>query len=151
VDTNKTVEIADRMSRKRAILVTAATVIFLGVQLITRPIFVRVGHVTTDSRIDFWAINACILMALLVTRLQGGLLTSPELRALINDDVSREHHRAGIVAGFWVAMAMAMGIYFIPPLRELPAREVVYLIVTPSIGFALLKFCWLELRAYRDN
>jgi hypothetical protein len=151
MQTNKTVEIADRMSRKRAIMMTAATVIFLGVQLIARPIFVRVGNVTTNSRLDWWAINAIILMALLVTRLQGGLLNSREVRALINDDVSREHHRAAIVGGFWVAMAAAMAVYFIPAFRDYPAKEVVYLIVTTSVGFALLRFCYLEIRAHGDE
>jgi hypothetical protein len=151
MEANRAVDIADRMSRKRAILMTASTITFLGVQLIARPVFVRFGQVRTDSRLDWWAINALILMALLVTRLQGGLFNSREVRALINDDVSREHHRAGIVAGFWVAMATAMAIYFIPAFRDYPAKETVYLIVTTSVGFALLKFCFLELRAHRDN
>jgi hypothetical protein len=145
-----TVEIADRMSRKRAVVMTAAAIVFLGVQLIARPIFLRNGAVLTHNVIDWWAVNAILLMALLVTRLQGGLLNSREVRALINDDVSREHHRSGIVTGFWTAMIVAMSIYFLPVFAEYSSREAVYLIVTASVGAALLKFCWLELRAHRD-
>jgi hypothetical protein len=151
MSTKSTVEIADRMSKKRAILMTAATVIFLGVQLIVRPIFLRNGAVLTRNGVDWWAINAIVLMALLVTRLQGGLLNSREVRALINDDVSRENHRTGIVAGFWTAMAMAMAIYFVPAFSDYPSREAVYLIVTTAVGAALLKFCYLELRAHSDK
>lgn len=148
MSSKSTVEIADKMSRKRAILMTAATLVFLGVQLIVRPIFLRNGAVLTHNAVDWWAVNALLLMALLVTRLQGGLLNSREVRALINDDVSREHHRSGIIAGFWTAMAMAMAIYFVPAFREYPGREAVYLIVTSALGAALLKFCYLELRAH---
>jgi hypothetical protein len=151
MSTKSTVEIADRMSRKRAVVMTAATLVFLGVQLIARPIFLRNGAVLTRNGIDWWAVNAIILMALLVTRLQGGLLNSREIRALINDDVSRDHHRSGIVAGFWTAMAMAMAIYFIPAFSDYPSREAVYLIVTTAVGAALLNFCYLELRAHRDK
>ena len=145
------VEIADTMSRKRAIMMTAATVVFLSVQLIVRPVFQHNGAVLTHNGIDWWAVNVLILMALLVTRLQGGLLNSREVRALINDDVSREHHRRGIVTGFWVAMTMAMAIYFLPLFAGYSSRESVYMIVTLSVGAALLKFCWLELRAHRHE
>ncbi len=148
--TNTTVEIADRFSRKRAILLTAATITFLGVQVITRPIHAGPGGLTPHNRIDWWAVNAIVLMLLLVTRLQGGLFNRREIRELINDDVSREHHRYAIITGFWVAMIMAMGIYFAPAFRDYTAREAVYLIVTTAVGGALLKFCFLELRAHRD-
>lgn len=150
MQSKNTVEMADRMSRKRAILTAAATIIFLGVQLFLRPIFVHAEAATTNNRIDWWAVNAILLMALLVMRLQGGLFTSREVRALINDDVSRHHHRDGIVAGFWTAMTAAMGIYFVPAFRIFSSRETVYLIVTPGVGAALIRFCYLELRAHRD-
>ena len=145
-----TVETADRMSRKRAVVMTAAAVVFLGVQLVARPIFVAAAAEPSHNRVDWWAVNALLLMALLVTRLQGGLFNSREVRALINDDVSREHHRTGIVSGFWAAMMMAMAIYFVPALQGYTGREAVFFIVTVGVGVALLKFCFLELRAHRD-
>ena len=47
-------------------------------------------------------------------------------------------------------MITAMVVYFVPGPRTLTGREAVYLIVTPSIGIALLAFAYLEFRAHRD-
>jgi hypothetical protein len=47
-------------------------------------------------------------------------------------------------------MAIAMGLYVTTAFRTFTAREALYLVVTPSVGVALLTFCYLEWRAHRD-
>lgn len=146
METRRDVEKADAMSRKRPILLLAATLIFLFVQFFTRPLSAE----SPKRAALMWAINALLLMAMLVTRLQGGLLNRKEVRDLINDEVAREHHRSAIVAGFWVAMLSAMCLFFLDVGRTFTARDGAYVIVTASVGFAILTFCFLELRAHRD-
>ena len=142
------VDIADRISRKRAIGVAAAAVVFLIVQVVVHPFF---GGADTASRArtDMWAINAGVLLLLLATG--GGILNRREIQALVNDEVSRSHYTTAVVAGFWVAMTTAMGLYLLPPFRDLTARATVYVIVTASISVALLAFSYLEYRAHRDG
>ena len=150
METNKIVEKADVMSRKRAVLLLAAGVVFLGVQLIIRPIHSGPAGESPQHLLNGWAINAIALMLLLVIRLQGGLLNRKEIRELINDDVPREHHREAVIDGFWVAMIGAMAIFFLPAFRSYTAQEGSYLIVTAAVGFSVLRFSYLEFRAHHD-
>ena len=144
------VEIADHMSRKRAVIVAAAALVFFAAQVVSRPFFG--GTAPPDAahraRVDAWAVNAVALLALLATG--GGLLNRRQIRALINDEVSRSNYRTAVVAGFWVAMATAMGLYVASTFRSFTAAEAIYVIVTASIVVALLTFSYLERRAHRD-
>ena len=142
------VEIADQMSRKRAIVAAAAALWFLVVQLIVRPFFVGRADTAHQAKLDWWAINAILLLLLLATG--GGILNRARLRALVNDEVSRVHYKTAVVTGYWVAMVVAMAAYFLSGTWNLTAREAVYLTVTPSIGIALLVFAYLEYRAHGD-
>ena len=149
MDSNAPVEIADRISRKRAGGVAAAALVFLVVQMVLRPFFlggIDASHAGT--KVDWWAVNAVALLILLATG--GGLLQKGQIRALVNDEVSRSHYRTAVAAGYWVAMASAMGLYFVSRFRSLRASDVVFIVVTLSISTALLAFSYLELRAHRD-
>ena len=68
----------------------------------------------------------------------------------MNDDVARSNYKTAVVAGYWVAMTVAMSLYVVPSFRSLTAREAVYVVVTSSIVVALLTFSYLEYRAHRD-
>jgi protein-S-isoprenylcysteine O-methyltransferase Ste14 len=146
--TKSPVEIADRVSRKRAKGVALAAIAFVVIQAIIRPFLAADSGSTHQTTIDWWAVNAVVLLALLATG--GGLLNTRNIRALVNDEVSHTHYRTAVVAGYWVAMTTAMGIYFVPRLEGVTARNAAYLIVTSSVVVALLVFSYLELRAHRD-
>ena len=140
------VEIADRYSRKRAILVAVAAIVFLAGQVARRPFFD--GWPGSASSEITWAINAVVLLAILATG--GGLLLSGRIRAIMNDEVTRSHFRTAGVVGYWVAMTTAMGLYVLPSTDGLSARDAAYVIVTFSIVVPLLAFSYLEYRAQRD-
>jgi hypothetical protein len=145
MSSNSPVEIADQYSRKRAGLVAVAAVAFLVIHGIMRPFFY-----TTDHRsIDWWAINAVALLAALATG--GGVLNRRQIRELVNDEVARKNYRQAVVAGFWVAMMLAMALYLWPGFRHFTARDASYLVVTASLGVALLAFAFFEYRAHRDG
>ncbi|HEY4954051.1 MAG TPA: hypothetical protein VII02_04120 [Gemmatimonadaceae bacterium] len=143
------VEIADVYSRKRAIVFAAAAVVFLLIQVVARPFFAA-GAATANLLTPgvMWAINVIFLLLCLATG--GGILNRSEIRALVNDEVSDRNYKTSAIAGFWVAMATAIGLYFLPIAESFTARGVVYIIVTPSVAVAVLVFSYLELRAHRD-
>jgi len=141
------VEIADRKSRKRAGLLAIAALVFLA-HVIVRPLL-AVPAPGGDARLDLWAINAALLLAVLATG-GGALLNRSEIRVLMNDEVSRTNQRTAVVAGYWAAMATAMGLLAWPGFQGLSARAAVYGIVSSGIVVALLVFSGLEYRAHRD-
>ena len=143
------VDLADRLSRRRAVGTAAATTIFLAIQVVARPVFRDDGYGISALRANMWAINAgCLLLLLLPI---GGYVFGARVRALVNDDVSRHHARRAAAFGFWVAMLVALGLYVLPASQGFTAREAAYLVVTPAVGVALLAFAWLEARAHRDG
>jgi hypothetical protein len=144
------VEIADVYSRKRPIIFGVATVLFLVIQVATQPFFTagpETAHYLT--RQVMWSINVIFLLLCLGTG--GGILSRKDIRALVNDEVSRSNYRTSVIAGFWVAMATALGLFFLPVAQTFTARQVVYVVVTLSASIALLAFSYLELRAHRDE
>ena len=143
------VEIADRYSRKRAAIVALAAIAFIIIHVVLRPFFS--GGPDTARYLNvgvMWAINAIVLLAGLATG--GGLLNNRQIRSLVNDEVAQSNYRTAVVAGYWVAMATAMGLYVLPSAENLTGREAVYVVVTSSIAVALLAFSYLEYRAHRD-
>jgi len=142
------VEVADKASRKRAIAVAIAAIVFLMIQVVTRPVFNPSPETAHLSKVIMWAVNAAALLFLLMTG--GGLAQRKEIRELVHDEVSRSNSKSAVVFGYWIAMAVAMAVYVIAGQTPMTAREAVYLIVTPSIGLALLAFSWLEYRAHSD-
>jgi hypothetical protein len=143
------VEIADRNSRNRAILVAAAVIVFVVGQLLGRGAFDGgVDEGLHMSRSIMWSVNVIFLLAFLATG--GGILTRREIRRLVNDEVSRMNYRTSVVAGFWVAMISALAIYLIPTLKTFTGRQATYLVVTASVVIAASVFSYLELRAHRD-
>ncbi len=141
------VEIADVISRKRAALVALAAIAFLA-HVVARPLLSGGLDAAHHARTDLWAVNALLLLAILATG--GFLLNRRAVRALVNDEVSRSNYRTAVVAGYWVAMATAMGLFVVPAFQGLAVREAVYIIVSASLVVALLAFAYLEHRAHRD-
>ena len=139
------VEFADVLSRRRAIGTAAAVLVFLGIQFVARPVFRGSGYDVGEPRAFLWALNAALLLMLILP--VGGFIFGRRIRQLVNDEVSRANARIAASAAFWVAMIIALGTYALPVSRELSAREAIYLIVTPTVGVALLAFAWLESRA----
>ena len=146
---SSSVEIADRVSRRRAIGVGIAAVIFLLVQIAARPVFLSAPQTMSLSRAVVWGVNAILLLLLLFTG--GGLAYKREIRALVNDEVSRNNYHSAITLAYWIAMIIAMTLYALAGGYHFTSRETVYLIVTPSVGLALITFSLLELRAHRDG
>jgi drug/metabolite transporter (DMT)-like permease len=145
---SNTVERADKISRKRAILIAAAGVVFVAGQILGHPFFDTGPSDLQISRRIAWAVNAVLLLALLATG--GGILNSREIRMLVNDEISRMNYKTSVIVGFWVAMTCALLLFAVPAFVSFTAHQAVYLIVTAAVATASLTFAWLEYRAHRD-
>ena len=149
MDSRNLVEIADRNSRRRAIIVVAGAIVFIAGQALGGPAFRdNTDRALYNMRNGMWALNVVLLLAFLATG--GGLLNNPQIRALVNDEVSRANYRTSVIAGFWVAMTSALVLYLVPVFAALTGKQTLYLVLTPSVAVASLTFAYLELRAHRD-
>ena len=145
--TTELVELADRVSRRLARLAAAAALVFLVVQLVTRPLTSQAGG--HGGRADAWAINALALRGVLATG--GGLFARRAWWALVQDELAQVHLQRAVRTGYWVAMALAFVLYFGPWFAGYTARQAIYVIVAGSIVVALLTFAALEGRAHADG
>jgi len=139
--------VAENLSRKRPMMVAAATLMFLVAQMANQPFFGSPEHLQRQK--VAWAINATLLLL----GLAGGAVPwfrRRGVRALMNDELTRSYLRTSTAAGFWTAMCTAMLLYWIPASRTMPADAAVYVIVTVSVSVSLFCFAWLEHRAQRD-
>jgi ABC-type Fe3+ transport system permease subunit len=95
-------------------------------------------------KIGAWALLSAVLLAGLVT---GGFwLRKPELRAMLNDELSRAHRADALRIGFILAMVAGIVLYVVGTAVALSDREVIHLIVSVGIGTALIRFGMLERR-----
>lgn len=138
MSTNNPVDIADRLSRTRALVIGVAGIVMLLVEMITpRP------HQPASVA---WTIAAAAYLFLLATG--GALLRRAKIRALMNDDVARDHTRSAISAGFWTSMIGALCCYWLSPVADYSARDAIQLVVTLGVVASLLAFSYLEIRAH---
>jgi len=144
--TQNPIDLADRLSRRRALGTALATLAFLAVQIVARPVFRSDGYGATGPRAYMWAINAGALLLFLLPI--GGFVFGRRVRELVNDELSRANARTAAAAGFGLAMVVALALYAFAPRLGWSAREAAYVVVTPAVGFTLLLFAWLESRAY---
>lgn len=148
-DSRNAVEFADFISRRRAKGTALAALAFLIIQGALHPVFRTDGYAQTGPRSWMWAINAALLLALILPA--GGFIWGRRVRELVNDDVSRANARTAAAVAFWAAMAIALGLYALPTSKAMTAHQAIYLIVMPATGLAPLVFAWLESRALRDG
>jgi len=102
------------------------------------------GHV----KIAAWLVLSIVLLLMLATG--GGWFRSAGVRALLNDETTREHRRAGFVSGFWAACLAAIVIYAVDLFEPISGHDTVHIILTVAIATAMLTFGRLERRAHRD-
>ncbi|MGE0440587.1 MAG: hypothetical protein AB7S39_08835 [Gemmatimonadales bacterium] len=146
MSSERLVELADRYSRRRALIAVVAGAAFLGVQLVAQPrVFRPEGE---GGRLDLWVVNAIALLGVLATG--GGVLTPRRVQALVQDELARVHLQVAVRVGYWVAMGLALLLYLGPWFRGYSARQAVYVIVTGSVVGALFTFAGLERRAHAD-
>ena len=138
-------EEADRLSRRRARMMLPFALIFITQQA------TFFSDTADDHRLVSWVhtlgwlvLGAVILAALL----HGGFWFKPKaVRALMEDEITRENRHRALSLGFVLAMVTAMGLFLIDRFEPLGAPTAIHLILTMGMGAALVRFSVLERRA----
>ena len=144
------VEVADRLSRRRARMLPFLAVIFLTQQAAYfSDRFEGAGGAmrTVDHvKIGAWLLLSAVLLLALTT---GGFwFKSRSVRALLDDEVTRANRASALQLGFVVTMIAAFAIYVLLPVEPMSARDAIHLIVTVGIATALVRFGMLERRGH---
>jgi hypothetical protein len=150
VNNPSNVEIADRLSRRRARMMPMFAIIFLTQQFSYLSGRVEEGTRTVDHvRIAAWLVLSIVLLLALTT---GGFWRrSKEVRALLDDDVTRANRVDALRVGFLATMAAGIVLYFITLFEAMGARDAIHILMSVGIVTALLRFAYLERRAHRDG
>ena len=142
-------EVAERLSRRRARIMPAFGVLFIVWQanFLSSPDMPT--RLVDQVKVTAWFVWALALLLLLVTG--GGHFRGPEVRALMNDELTRENRRTGYTFGFWAAVGSAIGLYAVALFEPVSGREAVHIVLTAAIASALMTFGALERRQLRNG
>ena len=150
--TDSDIDQAERLGRRRARMLPFLAVIFISQQASffaseterTSAVIRSVDHVKFGA----WMVLSLVLLAALYT---GGFwFHRREVRALMDDDITRQHRATALSLGFLVAMLAAIALYLVDMAEPVGTRVAIHVIVTLGIASALLRFGLLERRAHRD-
>jgi hypothetical protein len=85
-------------------------------------------------------------LALMVLGSGGGLMLSRELRALMNDELSRENRRRAIVFGFYAGLIAMTALYVAAGTTAIDPRAALRLASGLTVAAALGRYAMLEWR-----
>lgn len=133
---------AERHSRTRAWLMAigALPLLFTG----TFGLGDEASSMTPILRHLVWALMLLLWLAILATG--GWLGLRRNIRQLMNDEVFLANRARALQTGFWAAMALGIGLYFVGPSWDLSAREALRILLGCAVAASLLHFAWLERR-----
>ena len=142
-------ERAEKLSRRRARALPTLAVIFLAQQASYLNMPAQSDRPVDHVKIAAWLMLSLVLLAGLGT---GGAWFRPRaVRELVNDESTRAHRQAGLVYGFWAAMAAAITLYIINMFELVSGRDAIHVILSVAIAAALIRFGMLERRALKDG
>ena len=141
------IEKADRLGRKRARVLPV-----LAILLITQQTTFFTDRAAQPARMVDWVhlgawVGLTLVILLLLTH-GGGWFRSREVRALMNDEVTRENRRQALAQGFVIAMATTVVCFVVSFFEEVQVRTALHVISSTGLAGALLRFAALERRAH---
>jgi hypothetical protein len=149
MSTQSDIEAADRLTRRRALMLPVLALIFVTQQI---SYFAEAGapvRMVDHVKVGAWLVLSAVLLLALAT---GGFWLKPKaVRALMEDEVTRANRAESFRIGFLVTMVAGIGLYFLDQLSPMRGRETVHILVTIGIATALIVFGALERRTLRDG
>lgn len=141
---------ADRLGRTRARMLPALAAMLIAQQAaFIAGRWERPPRTVDTVNVGAWLILSAVLLLLLTTG--GAWIQSKQVRALLNDEVTRAHRLDALRLGFIVTMVTAMALYLLSYLEAVDGREAIHLLVSGGLVAALLRFGFLERRALKDG
>ena len=146
--TDSDFEKADRLSQRRARVLSVVAIIFISQQVAYFSESAADGRLVDQVKIGAWLLLSAVILATLLT---GGMWVYPRrIRAMANDEVTQAHQAKAIRVGFVCAMLCCLLLYLVVLFEPMEARDAIHLITTIGLGSALLSFAFSERRAMRD-
>ena len=144
------IETADRLARMRARMVLALAIIFITQQASYLAARVEEGARTVDHvKIGAWLVLSIVLLLLLATG--GAWLRSRNVRALMEDEVTRANRAEAFRLGFLATMVAGILLYTITLFEPVAGRDAIHILMSIGLVTALVRFGMLERRAFRDG
>jgi len=142
-------EKAEFLSKRRARMLPALAVIYITQQAsyITLP-HEPMDRAVNGVKISAWLVLSAVLLAALATK--GFWFQRREVRALIDDEVTRANRIEAMRFGFIFAMLTCIVIYLITMFEPVNGRDAVHIVMSDGLGAALIRWGWLERVASRD-
>jgi len=140
-------EQADYLSRRRARILPGLFVIYMSQQAIY---FSAAGRAPTSAqtvKIGAWALLTIVITLALATK--GFWFQPRQVRDMIDDESTRSNRLEAMRLGFLLAIVGALAAYFFNQIEPLTVGEAIQLVVSLSLGAALIRFAILERRAHR--
>ncbi|HKR24945.1 MAG TPA: hypothetical protein VJS15_06770 [Allosphingosinicella sp.] len=148
--TSAEIETADRLSRTRARMMLVLAVIFISQQGAFIAARLEEGARTVDHvKIGAWLVLSIVLLLVLATG--GAWLRPRNVRALMEDEVTRANRAEAFRLGFLVTMVAGIGLYCVTLFEPVAGRDAVHILMSIGIVAALIRFGMLERRAFRDD
>jgi len=89
-----------------------------------------------------WLVTVALAIAIIATG--GGLNLNRQLRALMNDELSRENRRRAVALGFYVAMLVTIVLYVVSWSVPIEVRAALRLVSGLGIAATLARYAMLE-------
>lgn len=150
------IEKIDELGRGRIVLLGLIALLMLGLAIMAGTMGPALDGPAFGIAVPIMFLAVVMLGALLVA--SGGALAAPgQLRALLNDEVTRDHRQRSLAAGFWAALIVAIGGYALsfPEIGALlghlaapELRRFALIAMLIAEAAALGRFAWLEAVAH---
>jgi hypothetical protein len=143
-DQTSNADLADRLARRRARIMPVLAFFFLIQQT------AYFSHPLTGRAVDHVRLTAWMAMSLviiLVVTTGGFWFRKPEVRAMIDDEVTRANRASAMNSAFVSSMLTAILLYGLQGAVELTAAQSIHYIVSAGLVTVLLRFSILERRA----
>ena len=118
---------------------------------------VGTGHllrrqVLTDSSAVLTVARIVLVTAALAALMTGGMyFQSREVRALMNDELSKANRSRALAGGFVITILTAVVVFVVSFFSEVSGTEALHAVVTVGLAGALLRFAMLERKADLDG
>lgn len=142
--TTDNADLADRLARRRARMMPVLALFFIIQQT------AYFSHPLTDRAVDQVRLGAWVAMSLvilLVVSTGGFWFRKPEVRAMIDDEVTRSNRARAMESAFVSSMLTAIALFGMQAALELTAGQAIHFIVSAGLITVLLRFSILERRA----
>jgi hypothetical protein len=142
------VEIADRLSRRRARIFPVLGFFFLVGQARFFAGDQPLSRAVDQFKISAWLVWAVAL--LLALAFAGGHFRGARVRALMEDETTRANRQSAYALGFWAAMLASVAAYVLNMFEQVGGLDAIHLVLTAGVGAAILRFGLLERRSFRN-